>query len=425
MASPESSSASQAGGGDKKKAETINSMLQRLGIEDDEIDDLVFEEDEAAPKEAIKWMALARVHTTNFFSPQTFEQHMRVAWSPAKEIVFNHIEDNLFSVQCFCLGDWLKVDEGGPWLFRQNAVCIAKYDGFAPPESVDLNTFETWIQIHKLPIGYRKEALIKNLTERKVGKAKKVEFDVQGMGNFVRVRVELDARKVLARFVTISRGGQWEFYQIKYEKMPRFCGACGFMGHTHLKCGSGEFDDDSLKWGEFLKAEWETWHGRGRGAGGFRSAGRPAGFGGGRGRGREQGMAGHGRNHVAPDDPNKISWRHNALPYIEGNILTEGELDDTGSSPVKNTDMEVEHNNGSDALAKRQLELGDEENIDGHTGANTDSTSKQPMIVDGSFLKTDSPGIEKENERKRSKKAGADSPLLGSAGSHEESVRSQ
>jgi hypothetical protein len=244
------------------------------------------------------------------------------------------------------------------------------------------------------------------------------------MGNFVRVRVELDVRKVLARFVTVSRGGQREFYQIKYEKMPRFCGACGFMGHTHLECGSGEFDDDSLKWGEFLKAEWETWHGRGRGAGGFRSAGRPAGFGGGRGRGREQGMTSCGRNYVAPDDPNKISWRHNALPYIEGNTPPEGELDDTGSSPVKNTDMEVEHNN-SDALAKRRLELVDEENIDGQTGANTESTSKQPMIVDGPYLKTDLPGIEKENKRKRSKKAGADSPSLGSAGSREEFVRSQ
>jgi hypothetical protein len=64
-------------------------------------------------------------------------------------------------------------------------VCIAKYDGFAPLETIDLNTFETCIQIHKLPIGYRKEALIKNLTEKKVGKAKKVEFDVQGAGNFV------------------------------------------------------------------------------------------------------------------------------------------------------------------------------------------------------------------------------------------------
>jgi hypothetical protein len=87
--------------------------------------------------------------------------------------------------------------------------------------------------------------------------------------------------------------------------------------------------------------------------------------------------------------------------------------------------MEVEHNNSSDAMAKRRLELVDEENIDFQTGANTEFTSKQPMIVDGSYLKTDLPSIEKENERKRSKKAGADSPSLRSAGSREESVLSQ
>jgi hypothetical protein len=96
----------------------LDDLLQRLGIDDDEIDDLIFEEEDIAPKQGIKWMALARVHTSKKFSPQTFEQHMKIAWSPAKEIQFQHIEGNLFTVQCHCLGDWLKVDKGGPWLFR-------------------------------------------------------------------------------------------------------------------------------------------------------------------------------------------------------------------------------------------------------------------------------------------------------------------
>jgi hypothetical protein len=61
-------------------------MLMRLGIDEEEIDDLVFEDETDVPKEGMKWTALARVHTANPFSPQTFEQHMRVAWSPAKEI---------------------------------------------------------------------------------------------------------------------------------------------------------------------------------------------------------------------------------------------------------------------------------------------------------------------------------------------------
>jgi hypothetical protein len=154
----------------KKKDETINDMLNRLGIEDDEFDDLVFEDEEDAPKEGLKWMALARVHTSNFFSQHTFEQHMGVAWSPAREVQFQHLEGNLFTVQCFCLGDWLKVEKDGPWLFRQSVVCIEKYDGLAPRNTVDLNFFSTWVQIHKLPIGYRKKSLITNLMERKVGK---------------------------------------------------------------------------------------------------------------------------------------------------------------------------------------------------------------------------------------------------------------
>jgi hypothetical protein len=114
----------------------------------------------------------------------------------------------LFTVQCFCLGDWIKVTEEGSWLFRHNIVCIEKYDGLARPESVDLNFFNTWIQIHKLPIGYRNVALITNLTEKKVGKVVSVDTAVQGAGNFVRVQVKIDVRLALGRFVTISRGGR-------------------------------------------------------------------------------------------------------------------------------------------------------------------------------------------------------------------------
>jgi hypothetical protein len=67
------------GSGSKRK-EAIGEMLKRLGIEDDELDDLVFEEEDSPPIHGIKWMALAKVHTTNNFSHLAFEQHMRNAW---------------------------------------------------------------------------------------------------------------------------------------------------------------------------------------------------------------------------------------------------------------------------------------------------------------------------------------------------------
>jgi hypothetical protein len=66
-------------GSRSKKQGNLDDMLMRLGIDEDEIDDLVFEDEEDVLKQGMKWMALARVHTANSFSPQTFEQHMRVS----------------------------------------------------------------------------------------------------------------------------------------------------------------------------------------------------------------------------------------------------------------------------------------------------------------------------------------------------------
>jgi hypothetical protein len=348
-----------------------------------------------------------------------FEQHMRIAWSPVKEVKFQHLEENLFSVQCFCLGDWIKVEKGGPWLFRQNPVCIEQYDGLAPIDSVDLNFYATWIQIHRLPIGYRNEVLVKNLIERKVGKVLEVQINVQGMGNFVRARVKLDVRKVLERFVTISRDVKREFYQVKYEKMPRFCGACGFVGHSHLECGTGEHDETKLKWGDFMHADWSTWYGRGMGGsrGGNRGgrAGRFDSENNGQGRGRGFDGA-RGRGSTVP-------WRSNALAYVDGIVHTEDPLDDTASSPVKKTDEVMEDNESSELNIKRRLDMNQVEEVDNVGLYEEDpNTAMVGVIENSASIVTEK---NKTSRTKRSKKDGADSPSLGSAGSFEEPVRAQ
>jgi hypothetical protein len=243
--------------------------------------------------------------------------------------------------------------EGGPWLFRQNIVCIEKYDGLARPESVDLNFFTTWIQIHKLPVGYRKVASITNLVERKVGKVEMAETDVQGVGNFVRFQVKIDVRKALSRFVSVYMAGQREFYQIKFEKIPKFCGARGFIGHSHLECGTGKHIEADLKWGDFLKADWETW--RGRSPPGVRG-------GGGRGRGARGGFCGdqagrgRGRDQRSRRDITK-SWRYNALPYVKDDKQEEDPLADTDSSPIKPRDVDMSDRESSESGVKRRLDL--------------------------------------------------------------------
>jgi hypothetical protein len=94
------------------------------------------------------------------------------------------------------------------------------------------------------PFGYRNETLIRNLMEKKVGKVEEIQTNVQGAGMKDTDLIDIN------------------FFKFKYEKMPRFCGACRFIGHSHLECGTGEHVKDDLKWGDWLKADWDTWHGR-------------------------------------------------------------------------------------------------------------------------------------------------------------------
>jgi hypothetical protein len=281
---------------------------------------------------------------------------MNTAWSPAKAIKFRALEGNLFTVQCSCLGDWLKVTKEGPWLFRQNAVVIEPYDGLCSPDSINLNFIDVWLQVHKLPDGYRKKSLITNLVEKKVGKVSEVETDLAGVGNFVRVRVKIDVRNPLARFVTISRGGQREFYKIQFEKFPKFCGACGMLGHTHLECGTGEHDLTKLKWGDFLKADRETWRGRR-----VLMGGRGDGWSGRRGR-RDVGGRGRGRGEY-------YDWRI----HPERGDKTNPALEDSATD-VNMTDTEKN--------AKKRLNLDDQ-----------DLPPQSAAIEAGTLMITDGQGI--------------------------------
>ena len=137
---------------DGSKGGNLDRLMQELAMKEDDMDDALFEEDDAPPEENLRWMILARVHMDKSFSTYWFFRNMKSAWDLARGVKIKTLEDNLFIMQFNCLGDWERVTHGGPWHFRGNPVIIVPYDGYSKPTSIELFKFEIWARIIDLPI---------------------------------------------------------------------------------------------------------------------------------------------------------------------------------------------------------------------------------------------------------------------------------
>lgn len=101
------------------------------------------------------------------------------------------LDDNLFVVQASCLGDWRRITEEGPWIFRGCALMLEPYDGSVDPFDLEITRVQAWIQIHRIPPLYRKKEIVTQLAG-KIGEIVSVGMTVVKAirgGDFVRARV--------------------------------------------------------------------------------------------------------------------------------------------------------------------------------------------------------------------------------------------
>lgn len=112
-----------------------------------------------------------------------------------------------------------------------------------------------WVQLHRVPPLYRTETILKMLAG-KIG-----DYTIPTVkGDFFRVHVNLESNKPLVHFVMLTPEGiDNVMIQVKFEKVPCFYAHCGHMGHTYLECGTGEYTEDDLQFGEWMLAEENNW----------------------------------------------------------------------------------------------------------------------------------------------------------------------
>ncbi|KAI4995802.1 hypothetical protein ZWY2020_037890 [Hordeum vulgare] len=311
-------------GNQDRTHDDLGDFFEKMDLHEEEFDDVVVEEEAPELIEEIPWLALARVQTMKNFSQPAFFKDMRAAWNTAKPVRFRPIGANMFVVQAHCLGDWDRIMSQGPWMFRNMAVVLAPYDGYSEAGEVPMVHMPIWLQIHKLSDGYCREDIIAKLL-RSAGQIMETRIAGNSRGDYIRVRVKHDIRKSLTKFVSIVKEKFQKVYAVRYEKLARFCRACGIIGHEHKECGNGVYSEKDLKFGDYLYA------------------GPPAKF-------RPEWDTGRADKNIPDIHAAKASaWK--------GETNIDGELKDTASSPIKQSlplAMDV------DKSARKRLIMDDE-----------------------------------------------------------------
>jgi hypothetical protein len=345
MASPSDANSATSGGGVAAAEPDLENFFDQLDLNDEEFQDVEIDEDDPEINESVRWLALARIHTDKNFTPSAFYKHMRAAWNPAQSVRFRPVGPNRFVVQASCLGDWERIMHQGPWLFRNWAVLLCKYDGFSRAEDVVFVHMPIWLQIHKLSDPYCKRNIVEKLLK---GAGEILEMRLNGniRGNYVRVRVNHDIQQPLTKFVSIVRAKERQVYLVRYEKLARFCKVCGLVGHEHKECGLGIHDEKKLKYGDWLYAD-------------AHNQPRPD------------------ANPTKATGPRPLGVAVPAAPVDPGQEKFDPEILDTASSPVKESGAEME----VDKEVRKRL------NVDpaGAEQVITSGTPKQLLaITDGS-----------------------------------------
>jgi hypothetical protein len=119
---------------------SLEDLLNSLNLKGEDIKDLFVAKAEMETlKEEVKWMAVMRLLTTKPFSRTSLKKTIRFAWAPTKEVSFCDIKENRFLVRANCLGDWKRITEQGPWIFRDHGLLIEKYDGSCQASAIELS----------------------------------------------------------------------------------------------------------------------------------------------------------------------------------------------------------------------------------------------------------------------------------------------
>ncbi|XP_074266309.1 uncharacterized protein LOC141588782 [Silene latifolia] len=121
---------------------------------------------------------------------------------------------------------------------------------------VPLFHIPNWTRVYDLSV--LGQSIIKNA--QKIGTCLGTYIDVE-MGQHseldraISIQVMYDIKQPLKSTVSIKvNEGRVIDFDVMYERIPIFSYGCGVIGHGEKDCNDGPYDDDELRFGEWLRA---------------------------------------------------------------------------------------------------------------------------------------------------------------------------
>ncbi|KAE8687139.1 hypothetical protein F3Y22_tig00111022pilonHSYRG00109 [Hibiscus syriacus] len=172
-----------------------------------------------------KWI-VARIIGFKKVESEEVLRVFRSIWGHAILSESSILKDNMFLFKFKTLSDKLAIMKRTPWSFEGMLLAIVHFDPTLSLEEFDFRPLAVWVRIYELPLEYMKIETAEKIGNR-IGKT--IATDTRPgdgrMGDFLRVRVEIDISKPLRICVKMGMfaNGDPRKCLLKYERLPSFC----------------------------------------------------------------------------------------------------------------------------------------------------------------------------------------------------------
>ncbi|TXG63385.1 hypothetical protein EZV62_010379 [Acer yangbiense] len=240
----------------------LSDLYENLTLVDEDEAVLEMAEDfEQEGDEDVDRCLVGKVLSGKKVNREAFKGLIKQIWNPYGNVKVELVDDNIFTFHFANKEDRNRVWFRGPWHFGNSLIVLEKQMGLGNIAQLGFNKAEFWIQIHDIPISCMNRRTAKWLTEQ-IGEVVEIPTESRECrGKFMRVKVRIDISKALKRWLKLklNRSEEITMMNLKYERLPDFCFACGKIGHCIRECQDEEARAAALKssqnkYGSWLKA---------------------------------------------------------------------------------------------------------------------------------------------------------------------------